>query len=89
MPVVRTFAPVAAGVGRMPLRVYTLYNFIGAVLWAFAFTMLGYVIAYIPWVSDFVTRYIDVILLAVVAGTAVVVGIHYVRERRAASRVEA
>jgi membrane-associated protein len=89
VPVVRTFAPVAAGVGRMPLRVYTLYNFIGAVLWAFAFTMLGYVIAYIPWVSDFVTRYIDVILLAVVAGTAVVVGIHYVRERRAASRVEA
>ncbi|GAA1962554.1 DedA family protein [Microbacterium aquimaris] len=89
VPVVRTFAPVAAGVGHMPLRVYTLYNFIGAVLWAFSFTLLGYVIAYIPWVSDFVTRYIDVILLAVVAGTAVFVGIHYLRERRAAARVDA
>src|SRR3954465_9247310 len=33
MPIVRTFVPVVAGLGRMPFRSYTMYNVIGAVLW--------------------------------------------------------
>ncbi|WP_261167296.1 DedA family protein [Microbacterium sp. Marseille-Q6965] len=86
VPIVRTFAPVAAGIGHMPWRVYTLYNFIGAVIWGVGLTLLGYVIAYIPWVRDFVTEYIDLILLAAVAGTAVFVVWHYLKERRAARR---
>lgn len=86
VPIVRTFAPIAAGVGRMPWRKYSLYNLIGALLWGFGLTMVGYVIAYIPWVSDFVTRYIDVILLAVVVGTAAVVLWHYLRERAKAKK---
>ncbi len=86
VPVVRTFAPIAAGVGHMPWRKYSLYNLIGAVLWGFGLTMVGYVIAYIPWVSDFVTKYIDVILLAVVLGTVVVVLVHYLRERAKAKK---
>jgi len=31
VPVVRTFAPVAAGVGKMPRRVFTMFNILGAV----------------------------------------------------------
>lgn len=34
VPIVRTFAPVAAGVGHMNKWKYTLYNFIGAIIWA-------------------------------------------------------
>ena len=86
VPIVRTFAPVAAGIGHMPWRRYTLYNFIGAVIWGVGLTMLGYVIAYIPWVRNVVTQYIDLILLAAVAGTALVVVWHYFRERRAVRR---
>ena len=70
VPIVRTFAPVAAGVGHMPWRRYTLYNFIGAMLWGFGLTMLGYLIGFIPWVADLVTEYIDIILLVAVGGTA-------------------
>ncbi|WP_295014892.1 DedA family protein [uncultured Microbacterium sp.] len=84
VPVVRTFAPVAAGVGHMPWRKYSLYNLIGAVVWGFVMTMLGYVIAYIPWVAQFVTKYIDVILLGVVAITLGVTVWHYFSERRKA-----
>lgn len=84
VPIVRTFAPVAAGIGHMPRRTYSLYNVIGALLWGFGLTMLGYAIAYIPWVSDFITEYIDLILLAAVAGTALVVLIHFLIERRKA-----
>lgn len=82
VPIVRTFAPVAAGVGHMPWRRYSLYNLIGALLWGFGLTMLGYLIAFIPWIADLVTKYIDVILLAAVGGTALVTLWHYFSERR-------
>lgn len=86
VPIVRTFAPVAAGVGHMPWKRYSLYNLIGAVLWGFGLTMVGYLIAFIPWVSHFVTEYIDLILLAAVGGTALVTLWHYFAERRKARR---
>jgi membrane-associated protein len=89
VPIVRTFAPVAAGVGHMPWRRYTLYNFIGAMLWGFGLTMFGYLIGFIPWISDLVTKYIDVILLIAVGGTALVTGWHYLNERRKARKAAA
>ena len=42
VPVVRTFAPIAAGVGRMDYRRYSLYNAIGAIVWGFGVTFLGF-----------------------------------------------
>ena len=86
VPVVRTFAPVAAGVGHMPWKKYSLYNLIGAVLWGFGLTMLGYLIAFIPWVAEIVTEYIDVVLLVAVGGTALVTLWHYFAERRKARK---
>ena len=88
VPIVRTFAPVAAGVGHMHKGKYTLYNLIGAVLWGFGLTMFGYLIGYIPPVAWFVQEYIDLILLAAVGGTALVTVWHYFRER-AKSKKEA
>ena len=44
VPVVRTFTPVMAGVGRMNRRLYSLYNAAGALLWAVGVTVLGYVL---------------------------------------------
>ncbi|MFJ4167459.1 DedA family protein [Microbacterium sp. NPDC089698] len=86
VPVVRTFAPVAAGVGHMPWRKYSLYNLIGALIWGFGLTYVGYLIAYIPWIADLVTKYIDVILLGVVALTLAVTVWHYLNERRKAKK---
>lgn len=86
VPVVRTFAPVAAGVGHMPWRRYSLYNLIGAVLWGLGLTLVGYLIAYIPWIADLVTKYIDVILLGVVVLTLAVTVWHYFSERRKARK---
>ncbi len=86
VPIVRTFAPVAAGVGHMPWRRYTLYNLIGAILWGFGLTMFGYLIGFIPPVAAFVENYIDLILLAAVGGTALVTVWHYFSERRKVRR---
>jgi membrane-associated protein len=41
-PVVRTFAPVVAGVGNMDMKKFQLYNVIGATLWIASITYLGY-----------------------------------------------
>lgn len=82
VPIVRTFAPVAAGVGHMPWKRYSLYNLIGAIIWGFGLTMIGYGIGFIPGLGDFVSEYIDVILLVAVAGTLAVTAWHYFSERR-------
>src|SRR3989344_1603816 len=42
LPVVRTFAPIMAGVGGMRYRVFATYNAVGALLWACGLTLLGY-----------------------------------------------
>ncbi|MFD5226868.1 DedA family protein [Microbacterium sp. NPDC058342] len=89
VPIVRTFAPVAAGVGHMPWRRYTLYNLIGAVIWGFGLTMFGYAIGFIPQVAGFVKNYIDLILLAAVGGTALVTLWHYLSERYKAKKAAA
>lgn len=89
VPIVRTFAPVAAGVGHMHKGRYTLYNFIGAVLWGFGLTVFGYLIGFIPPIAHFVESYIDVILIAVVGGTALITLWHYLVERRKAAKAAA
>jgi membrane-associated protein len=89
VPIVRTFAPVAAGVGHMPWKKYSLYNLIGALIWGFGLTMVGYLIAYIPFIRDLVVDYIDVILLVAVGGTALVTLWHYFSERRKVKKARA
>lgn len=42
MPVIRTFAPIIAGVGRMKYSTFLTYNLVGAALWAAGLTYTGY-----------------------------------------------
>lgn len=42
VPVVRTFAPILAGVGSMRYRTFLVYNLIGGFVWAVGVTTLGY-----------------------------------------------
>lgn len=79
VPIVRTFAPVAAGVGHMHYGKYSLYNAIGAIVWGTGLTLLGYLLGYIPPVSDFVTEYIDLILLVAVLTAVIPTVYHYVQ----------
>jgi len=42
MPIIRTFAPVVAGVGTMEYRRFVAYNVIGGVLWVWSMSLIGY-----------------------------------------------
>lgn len=79
VPIVRTFAPVAAGVGHMDYRKYSLYNAIGAIIWGSGLTFAGYLLGYIPPLSDFVRSYIDLILLAAVSIAVIPTVYHYIQ----------
>jgi membrane-associated protein len=86
VPIVRTFAPVAAGVGHMNYKKYSIYNLLGALVWGTGLTMIGYLLGYIPPLADFVSNYIDLILLAAIVLTLVPTGFHYYQSSRHAKR---
>ncbi|WP_166870217.1 MULTISPECIES: VTT domain-containing protein [unclassified Salinibacterium] len=88
VPILRTFVPVAAGVGHMNYKKYTLYNFIGAMIWGAGLTLIGYLLGYIPPVADFVRGYIDVILLGAVVLTLIPTVFHYVQSARKAKKAQ-
>lgn len=54
VPVMRTFVPVAAGVGEMPYRKFLRYNFIGVIGWGTGVTLLGFFLGKIPFVAEHV-----------------------------------
>lgn len=79
VPIVRTFAPIAAGVGKMNYRRYSMYNAIGAFIWGVGVTVIGFLLGNIRPVADFVIKYIDIVLIAVVLLTLIPVVIHYLQ----------
>lgn len=66
VPVVRTFLPVAAGVGHMRRVFFSAFNILGAFAWSAAVTCAGYLLGQIPGVADFVSQYIDLVLGGIV-----------------------
>ena len=63
-PMVRTFAPVVAGAGKMPHKRFFMFNIVGGILWGAGMPLLGY------WVGSRIPgldKYIEVVLLCVVA----------------------
>jgi membrane-associated protein len=89
VPIVRTFAPVAAGVGHMRYRRYSLYNAIGALLWGSGLTFAGYLLNYIPPLRDFITSYVDLILLGAACIAIIPTAYHAIRSTMAARKARA
>jgi membrane-associated protein len=63
VPVVRTFAPVVAGVSNMQYRTFVTFNLVGGFLWAIGVTLLGYFLGQV----DFIEENLELAILAIVA----------------------
>jgi membrane-associated protein len=80
VPIVRTFAPVVAGVGTMRYRTFVTYNLIGALLWGAGVTTLGYFLGSV----DVVKNNIEIAIVAIIAVSLLPVTIELIRHRRQA-----
>jgi membrane-associated protein len=63
VPVVRTFAPVVAGVSNMQYRTFVTFNLVGGLLWAIGVTLLGYFLGQV----DFIEENLELAILTIVA----------------------
>jgi membrane-associated protein len=79
VPIVRTFAPVVAGVGAMEYRKFIIYNVVGGFLWVVSMVMTGYWLGrLIPGVD----KHIHKIILVVIFLSILPAFIEAWRERR-------
>lgn len=62
LPIVRTFAPIVAGIVEMDFRKFALYNVLGAVIWVGSLVTLGYLVGENPWVQ----RNLEYVIMAIV-----------------------
>lgn len=82
VPIIRTFAPFVAGMGKMSYRHFAAYNVIGALVWVLLFTYAGYWFGNMPFVQD----NLKLLIVAIIV-VSILPGVFEVwRHRRAAAR---
>ena len=83
VPIVRTFAPILAGVGKMPYRTFVTFNILGGLLWAVGVSLAGYVLG--ETIPD-IDRYLLPIIGFIVFISLAPVGYEYLKHRREQNR---
>jgi membrane-associated protein len=79
VPIIRTFAPVVAGVGQMPYRRFVFYNIAGGVGWVVSMTWAGYLLGHaIPNIGDHIHIVVGIVILL----SLIPIAIEVLKERK-------
>ena len=81
VPIVRTFAPIVAGVGDMTYRTFVTFNVVGALLWAVGVTLLGYGLGEV--IPD-IDKYLLPVIALIVAASVTPMALELLKSRRKA-----
>lgn len=69
MPIIRTFAPFVAGIGKMDYKNFVFFSFLGGFTWVFSFVLAGYFFGNIPIVREnFSLVVMGIIVISVLPG---------------------
>jgi membrane-associated protein len=82
MPIIRTFAPFVAGVGRMPYARFVGYNLLGGTLWVALFIWGGYLFGNIPAVK----QNFGVVTLVIIAVSLIPLAVAFLKSRTTATQ---
>lgn len=77
VPIVRTFAPVIAGVAQFEYKTFVTYNIVGGILWVSSMTIAGYLLGNIAWVR----RNVEIIVIGIILLSIVPIITTYLKER--------
>ncbi len=81
-PVVRTFAPLIAGIGKMNYRTFVFFNAVGAILWVVSVSLLGYFLgSKIPNIDHYIIPIILIVVLFSVL-PAIVPAFRHIQNKR-------
>lgn len=78
VPVMRTFVPVAAGIGQMNYRRFLKYNIYGVIGWGTMVTLLGYYLGKIPFVAE----HVEYFTIAFILVSTIPIVMEIVKSRR-------
>ena len=82
VPIVRTFAPFVAGIGRMEYPIFAMWNVSGAIVWVAALSLAGFFFGQIPIVK----QNFETVILAIIGLSLMPLVVEYLRARRAPAR---
>jgi membrane-associated protein len=83
VPILRTFAPFMAGVGRMPYSRFLSFNVFGGLGWVLSMTLAGYFLGGVPLIR----RHFEMVVIGIVVVSVLPIALHYLQSRRAANAV--
>ncbi len=81
-PIVRTFAPFVAGIGRMDYKRFALFNITGAVIWVTSFSIFGYLVGNL----DVVKKNFGLLEIAIILLSVTPIAIEAFKARRAPAK---
>jgi len=78
LPIIRTFAPFVAGIGKMCYNAFLFYNVIGAFIWVTSLTFAGYFFGGLPFVKE----NFEFVVMGIIALSLLPMVIEYLKHRR-------